>query len=46
MIKKETFVIIGCVILFVLLAVLCVCEMNNPEGGVAIIQNLISNISG
>lgn len=46
MLKKDTLVILGCVVLFVILAALLIFEMQNPEGGVAMIANLFGNASG
>lgn len=46
MIKKETWVIVGCVVLVVVLAALFACELSNPEGGVAFIENLVGRFMG
>lgn len=43
MLKKDTIIIVASVVLFAVLAVLLFCEMQNPEGGVRFIANLLGN---
>ena len=40
MLKKNTAVIVACVVLFVLLVALLLFEMQNPEGGVKLLGEL------
>lgn len=41
MLKKDTIIIAASVVLFVVLVALLLCEMQNPEGGVRFISNLL-----
>lgn len=41
--KKETAIYVACGVLFVILVVLLVFEMQNPEGGVKLIAHLLGN---
>lgn len=41
MVKKDTIIIAASVVLFVILVALLFCEMQNPEGGVSFISNLL-----
>ncbi len=45
MLKKDTVVIIGCVVLFAVLAALLLFEMKNPEGGVKLLESAFSSAS-
>lgn len=40
MTEKKTLVTVGCVVLFVLLVALMIFEMNNPQGGVEILNGI------
>lgn len=40
MLKKDTIIIAGCVVLFAILVLLLLFEMKNPEGGVKLIAHL------
>ena len=40
MLKKDTIIIAASVLLFVILVALLVCEMQNPEGGVKLLEGL------
>ncbi len=40
MLKKDTVVIVGCVVLFVVLAALLLFEVKNPEGGVKLFEEI------
>ncbi len=41
MLKKDTIIIAASVVLFVVLVALLLCEMQNAEGGVRFISNLL-----
>lgn len=44
--KKELFVIIASVVLFVLLIALFVCEKKYPEGGVELLRTIMHGSAG
>lgn len=46
MLKKESLVIVACVILFVILVALLCIEMSNPEGGVELVAGIMSKLFG
>lgn len=46
MFKNRSFIIILCAILFVVLLILMVCEMRNPEGGVALVESIKTFFGG
>ena len=46
MVKKDTAVIVACVVLFVLLVALMFFERQNPDGGVKFVASLLGRIFG
>lgn len=46
MVKKDTAVIVACVVLFVLLVVLMLFERQNPNGGVKLVASLADRLFG